>query len=115
MQQAVDNVDDAVNEAKIRIPLLPDEIAQLLACSRIHGPMISKLFYNVVKDVYGARALHTEGKGQVKIAYKDNYNEPASIVFTHDSHDLECLLDDGTTFRGTCAEIVDFLKQNVPV
>jgi len=115
MQRAVDvqAVDDAVNEAKIRIPLLPDEIAQLLACSRIHGPMISKLFYNVVKDVYGARALHTEG--QVKINYKDNHNEPASIVFTHDSHDLECLLDDGTTFRGTCAEMVNFLQENVPV
>jgi hypothetical protein len=108
-------VDKAVADAKANISSVTDELMQIVLCGRHYGPAIAKLLHNVLQEVYGARAMHTTGRGQVEIAYIDNHHKPASIIFSHDSYDLEVLLDDGTLFRGKCADIVDFLKENVPV
>jgi len=110
-------VDAAVAVSRKKLDEQSDFTVKLMICAKVVAPLIAAQLYPVIKAVYGERALYTKGDARVQIDCTragGGEDEPASIIFGFDHHRLECLLADGTTYSGTCAQLVDWLKEHVP-
>ncbi len=107
-------VDAIVSTCGERLSEIGDEMMRILVCGKMIAPLVAEsLYHRVLRPLYGVRALYPGG-GRVQIAVS-NDSEPASVVYAFDAHMLEVLLDGETVRFDTCAELVDWLKEHVPL
>ena len=107
-------VDAIVSKSRQQLKGIDDEMMRMMTCGKVVSPLVAESLYRVLAPLYGVRALYTKGHGRVQIAVSREV-EPASVVFAFDAHMLEVLLNGEIERFATCAEMVDWLKEHVPL
>ena len=107
-------VDAIVSKCRQDLAEIDDKMMRMMSCMMVVPFVAEHLYHRVLAPLYGVRALYIKGHGRVQIAVSSDV-EPASVVFAFDAHMLEVLLNGEIERFTTCAELVDWLKEHVPL